>query len=61
MMRLPPFTYLAPRTVADAARALAEHGAEAMLVADPSGVCDLLQRGNLLEEQPGKLGGDLGD
>ncbi len=33
MMRLPPFTYLAPRTVADAARALAEHGAEAMLVA----------------------------
>ncbi len=33
MMRLPPFTYLAPRTVADATRALAEHGADAMLVA----------------------------
>jgi len=33
MMRLPPFTYLAPRTVADAARALAEHGPDAMLVA----------------------------
>jgi 4-hydroxybenzoyl-CoA reductase subunit beta len=33
MMRLPPFTYLAPRTVADAARALAAHGPEAMLVA----------------------------
>ncbi len=33
MMRLPPFTYLAPRTVADAARVLAERGPEAMLVA----------------------------
>jgi 4-hydroxybenzoyl-CoA reductase subunit beta len=33
MMRLPPFTYVAPRTVAEAARALAEHGPEAMLVA----------------------------
>src|SRR5262249_53343463 len=33
MMRLPPFTYLAPRTVADAARLLGEHGADAMIVA----------------------------
>jgi 4-hydroxybenzoyl-CoA reductase subunit beta len=33
VIRLPPFTYLAPRTVADAARLLAEHGPEAMLVA----------------------------
>jgi 4-hydroxybenzoyl-CoA reductase subunit beta len=33
MIRLPPFTYLAARTVDDAARALASHGAEAMLVA----------------------------
>ncbi len=33
MMRLPPFTYLLPRTLGDATRALAEHGAEAMLVA----------------------------
>ncbi|MGH7314146.1 MAG: FAD binding domain-containing protein, partial [Candidatus Rokuibacteriota bacterium] len=33
MMRLPPFIYLAPRTVADAARLVAEHGPEAMLVA----------------------------
>jgi 4-hydroxybenzoyl-CoA reductase subunit beta len=33
MMRLPPFHYLAPRTVADAARLMAEHGSEAMLVA----------------------------
>ena len=33
MMRLPPFTYTAPRTVHDAARLVAEHGREAMLVA----------------------------
>ena len=33
MMRLPPFTYFAPRTVIDAARALVEHGSAAMLVA----------------------------
>ncbi len=33
MMRLPPFTYLAPKTVADAARLLGEHGADAMIVA----------------------------
>src|SRR6266513_967538 len=33
MMRLPPFTYLAPRTLHAAATALAEHGADAMLVA----------------------------
>jgi 4-hydroxybenzoyl-CoA reductase subunit beta len=33
MMRLPPFTYLAPRTVDAAATALAEHGADAMYVA----------------------------
>src|SRR5437879_12917427 len=33
MMRLPPFTYLAPPPVADAAQALASPGAAAMLVA----------------------------
>ena len=33
MMRLPPFTYLAPRTVGDAVRALEEHGPVAMIVA----------------------------
>jgi len=33
MIRLPPFTYLAPRTVDAAARLIAEHGREAMLVA----------------------------
>ena len=33
MMRLPPFTYLAPRTLGEAADQLAEHGPRAMLVA----------------------------
>ncbi|MFQ5830653.1 MAG: FAD binding domain-containing protein [Candidatus Methylomirabilia bacterium] len=33
MMRLPPFRYLAPRSVSEAARLMAEHGSEAMLVA----------------------------
>jgi 4-hydroxybenzoyl-CoA reductase subunit beta len=33
MIRLPPFTYLAPRRVEDAARQMAEHGAQATLVA----------------------------
>jgi 4-hydroxybenzoyl-CoA reductase subunit beta len=33
MMRLPPFTYLAPVSVADAAKLMADHGTDAMLVA----------------------------
>ena len=33
MMRLPPFRYLAPRSAAEAARILADHGPEAMAVA----------------------------
>ena len=33
MMRLPPFQYLAPVSVADAVKLMADHGAEAMLVA----------------------------
>jgi 4-hydroxybenzoyl-CoA reductase subunit beta len=33
MMRLPPFTYLAPVSVTDAAKLMAEHGPTAMLVA----------------------------
>jgi 4-hydroxybenzoyl-CoA reductase subunit beta len=33
MMRLPPFTYLQPRTVADALKYLGDHGVDAMLVA----------------------------
>ncbi|MGQ0548458.1 MAG: FAD binding domain-containing protein, partial [Armatimonadota bacterium] len=33
MMRLPPFTYLSPRTLDEAARMLSDHGPEAMAVA----------------------------
>ncbi len=33
MMRLPPFTYLAPRRLDEAVRMLADHGADAMVVA----------------------------
>ncbi len=33
MMRLPPFTYLAPRSVTEAVRLMGEHGPEAMFVA----------------------------
>lgn len=33
MLRLPPFTYFAPRTIADAVGLLGEHGGDAMLVA----------------------------
>jgi 4-hydroxybenzoyl-CoA reductase subunit beta len=33
MMRLPPFTYLAPVSVADSAKLMADHGGDAMLVA----------------------------
>ncbi len=33
MMRLPPFTYLSPQTLGEAARMLADHGPDAMAVA----------------------------
>ena len=33
MLRLPPFAYLAPKTVNDAVRMMADHGPDAMLVA----------------------------
>ena len=33
MMRLPPFAYLAPVSVTDAAKLMADHGPDAMLVA----------------------------
>src|SRR5881628_1349943 len=33
MMRLPPFTYLAPVSTADAVKLMADHGRDAMLVA----------------------------
>jgi 4-hydroxybenzoyl-CoA reductase subunit beta len=54
MMRLPPFTYIAPRTVADAATALAEHGASAMLVA---GGTDLYPNMKRRQFEPGVLVG----
>jgi 4-hydroxybenzoyl-CoA reductase subunit beta len=45
MLRLPPFTYLAPRTVADAARLVAEHGRDAMLVAGGTDLYPNMKRG----------------
>jgi len=44
MMRLPPFTYLAPRAVGDAAKLLAEHGSDAMLVAGGTDVYPNMKR-----------------
>jgi 4-hydroxybenzoyl-CoA reductase subunit beta len=52
MMRLPPFTYLAPRTIADAARLLAEHGRQAMLVAGGTDLYPNMKRRQL---EPGVL------
>ncbi|HSE94047.1 MAG TPA: FAD binding domain-containing protein, partial [Methylomirabilota bacterium] len=45
MLRLPPFTYLAPKSVADAARLVAEHGREAMLVAGGTDLFPNMKRG----------------
>ncbi len=44
MIRLPAFTYLLPRTLGDAARALAEHGTDAMLVAGGTDLFPNLKR-----------------
>lgn len=44
MLRLPPFTYLAPRTLPEAVQALAEHGAAAVLVAGGSDVLPNMKR-----------------
>ena len=49
MMRLPPFRYLAPPTVAGAVRLLVEHGREAMLVA---GGTDLYPNMKRLQMEP---------
>ena len=54
MIRLPPFTYLAPRTLGDAAKALAEHGADAMVVA---GGTDLYPNMKRLQFEPKVLVG----
>ena len=52
MMRLPPFRYRAPRTIADAARWLAESPAETMVVA---GGTDLLPNMKRRQQTPGTL------
>jgi 4-hydroxybenzoyl-CoA reductase subunit beta len=54
MMRLPPFRYFAPRTVADAVRLLGEHGRDAMVVA---GGTDLYPNMKRLQMEPRALVG----
>ena len=49
MMRLSPFTYLAPRTVAEAAEMLAQHGPSAMLLA---GGTDLFPNMKRRQQEP---------
>jgi 4-hydroxybenzoyl-CoA reductase subunit beta len=44
VLRLPPFTYLAPKSVGEAVRMLAEHGAEAMVVAGGTDLFPNLKR-----------------
>ena len=44
MMRLPPFTYLPSRTVADAIRYISDHGPDAMLVAGGTDLYPNLKR-----------------
>ncbi|HEX2185317.1 MAG TPA: FAD binding domain-containing protein [Chloroflexota bacterium] len=52
MMRLPPFTYLAPCSLAEAAEMLAEHGPRAMVVA---GGTDLLPNMKRRQQEPQAL------
>src|SRR5438034_11009695 len=54
MLRLPPFTYLAARTVEDAVRRIVEAGAEGMLVA---GGTDLYPNMKRRQFEPKVLGG----
>jgi len=44
MLRLPKFKYLAPRTIKEAAKMLADHGSEAMLVAGGTDVFPKMKR-----------------
>jgi 4-hydroxybenzoyl-CoA reductase subunit beta len=44
MMRLPPFTYLAPRTLAGAVTCVADHGPDAMIVAGGTDVFPNMKR-----------------
>jgi 4-hydroxybenzoyl-CoA reductase subunit beta len=45
MMRLPPFTYLAPVSVGDAVKLIADHGPEAMFVAGGTDLYPNMKRG----------------
>ncbi|MBI4493711.1 MAG: FAD binding domain-containing protein [Chloroflexi bacterium] len=54
MMRLPPFRYVAPRTLAEAADLLAEHGPRAALVAGGTDLYPNMKRRQV--EPPGVIG-----
>lgn len=60
MMRLPPFTYLAPVSVGDAVKLMADHGPEAMFVAGGTDLYPNMKRGQF---EPSVLVGlrDIGD
>ena len=45
MMRLPPFTYLAPVSVGDAVKLMADHGPEAMFVSGGTDLYPTMKRG----------------
>ena len=45
MMRLPPFTYLAPVSLGDAVKLMADHGPEAMIVAGGTDLYPNMKRG----------------
>ena len=55
MMRLPPFRYLAPRTAREAARILADHGAEAMAVAGGTDLYPNMKRRQFEPKVAGRL------
>ncbi|MGH7388904.1 MAG: FAD binding domain-containing protein [Candidatus Rokuibacteriota bacterium] len=57
MLRLPPFTYLAPKSIGDAARLVAEHGRDAMLVAGGTDLYPNMKRGQFEPKVLVALGG----
>ena len=57
MLRLPDFTYLRPRTLAEASRALRELGPEAMAVAGGTDVYPKMKRGQFTPRYLVSLGG----
>src|SRR5665647_3408344 len=50
MLRLPPFSYLRPGSVAEAAQILAEHGSRARLVAGGTDLLPKMKRGQMEPE-----------